>query len=276
MIPRSLVIIAGKGSYPLMLAESAREQGVGRLCAVAFEGETDRSIVGLVDDVKWMRVGELQAFLDAHREYGIADAVMAGQITPSNLFKVRMDGAMRSLIGGLSKRNADSIFGAICDALKEQGVSLHPAHRFMEKHLSEVGVLTQRSPNDTEREDLIYGLEIAHVSSAHAIGQTVVVKEGTVLAVEAFEGTDAAILRGGKLSEGGGVVSKVAQQDHDMRWDIPVIGERTLKSMKKAGVTALGVEEGKAILLDLELLATLANKWNIAIEVFPVGGEDRG
>ena len=135
MIPRSLVIIAGKGSYPLMLAESAREQGVERLCAVAFEGETDRSIVGLVDDVKWMRVGELQAFLDAHREYGIADAVMAGQITPSNLFKVRMDGAMRSLIGGLSKRNADSIFGAICDALKEQGVSLHPAHRFMEEGL---------------------------------------------------------------------------------------------------------------------------------------------
>jgi DUF1009 family protein len=269
-LPTELGIIAGKGNYPLLLAKSARAQGVKRLFAVAFHGETEKSIEKLVDETVWTHVGKLGRFLEAFEESGVKAAVMAGQITPSNLFNVRLDKKMMAMLGGLKHRNADTIFGAIGDQLSAVGVDLLPAHLFMESCMPSAGVLTEQSPTDAQREDITLGLEVAKATSGLNIGQTVVVKEGTVVAVEAFEGTDQAILRGGEQGGKGTVVVKVARAGHDMRFDIPVIGSRTLKNMKKAGSSVLAVEAGRTIFLDQVALVAQANRQQLTIEVINV------
>ena len=263
----SLGLIAGKGAYPLELAESARAQGVKRLFAVAFKHETDKAINRLCDEVRWMYVGQLAAFVEAFRGSGVRAAVMAGQITPSHLFSLRLDAPMRALLAALPRRNADTIFGAIGDELRKVGVELRPASLFMESRMPGPGVLTARTPTPEERADLDFGFRLAKVSSENHIGQTVVVRRGTVMAVEAFEGTDAAIRRAGKLAGKGCVVVKVAMPGHDMRWDIPVVGLRTLESLRKAGATCLGVEAHRAILLQRSEVVAEADRRGIAIEV---------
>ncbi len=265
----SLGLIAGKGAYPLELAESARAQGVKRLFAVAFKHETDKAINRLCDEVRWMYVGQLAAFVEAFRGSGVRAAVMAGQITPSHLFSLRLDAPMRALLAALPRRNADTIFGAIGDELRKVGVELRPASLFMESRMPGPGVLTARAPTPEERADLDFGFRLAKVSSENHIGQTVVVRRGTVMAVEAFEGTDAAIRRAGKLAGKGCVVVKVAMPGHDMRWDIPVVGLRTLESLRKAGATCLGVEAHRAILLQRAEVVAEADRRGIAIEVLP-------
>ena len=262
-IPESLGIIAGKGAYPLELAASARTQGVRRLFAVAFKGETRRQISSLVDDVRWQSVGQLGLFVDHFAASGVSQAVMAGQITPTNLFRLRVDRDMRELLRSLPQKNADTIFSAIGDRLRSVGVELIPAFRFMEKSIPEPAVLTERVATPQELADIELGIRVAKASGALKIGQTVVVKEGTILAVEAFEGTDQAIRRGGRLGGPGSVVVKVAQPDHDMRFDIPVVGLRTLKSLRKAGATALAVEAGSTILLEREAVLTEARKMGL-------------
>ncbi|MDA3874718.1 MAG: DUF1009 domain-containing protein, partial [Kiritimatiellae bacterium] len=138
-----LVIIAGKGAYPIELARSARSQGVKRVVAVAFRGETRKAIEQVADEVRWMYVGQLEAFRQAFREFGISQAVMAGQITPSNLFNARLDKAMRELLKSLPRKNADTIFGAVGDELAALNVTLLPACQFMESNLVRAGVLTR-------------------------------------------------------------------------------------------------------------------------------------
>lgn len=274
-IPESLGVIAGRGRYPLLLAESAKKQGVHRLFAVAFKGETDRLIESLADDVIWLRVGQLAKMLDAFRQSGIRDAVMAGQIRPSNLFRVRMDKAMIALLAELKERNAHTIFDAIGKKLKEVGIVLRPASLFMESAMPDAGVLSDRQPTKREREDIALGLKVAKRTSGIEIGQTVVVKEGTILAVEAFEGTDDTIARAGRLGGAGAVVVKVAKQGHDMRFDIPVIGERTLKMLRKARAAVLAIEAGRSIILDREKIIDRVNRQGIslvAVEVDGAGG----
>jgi UDP-2,3-diacylglucosamine hydrolase len=193
-------MIAGRGAYPRLLAESAREQGVQHIATIAFKRETDRAIMRYADDIHWVYLGQLAKLLDTLRTLAIPTAVMAGQITPTHLFTIRMDTALISLLRKLHARNADTIFSAIGTEMQKIGVSLLPASCFMEKHMARTpGILTRRGPTATEEADMALGLHVAHATSSLEIGQTVVVKEGTILAVEAFEGTDAAILRAGKL-----------------------------------------------------------------------------
>lgn len=263
---KSLGIIAGKGAYPRELALSARAQGVERLFAVAFKRETDPAIESLVDEVVWMYVGQLGPFLDAFKKAEVSQAVMAGQITPGNLFNLRFDKSMRDLLGRLPRKNADTIFGALGEELKNVGVELTDASLFMEESMPAAGVLTSRSFTDQEKEDVQLGISVAQATTSLNIGQTVVIKEGTVLAVEAFEGTDAAIKRAGKLGGPGSTVIKMAGRGHDMRFDIPVIGARTLRSMKKAGATALALEAGRTIILEREDVFAQADALGVAIE----------
>lgn len=258
--PNSLSIIAGRGAYPLVLARSARLQGVTRLCAVAFKGETEPEIGRLVDQVTWIHLGQLGALLDALRGFGVPHAVMAGQIKPTHLFSLRMDGPMLKLLGRLKERNAHSIFGAIGDELRAIGVDLQPASLFMESTMPAAGLLSARPPSPEEVQDIELGLHVAKSTSGLDIGQTVVIKRGTILAVEAFEGTDAAILRAGELGGEGAVVVKVAKRGHDMRFDIPVIGEHTFKTLKKARAAVLAVEAGRTILLEREKLVAEADR----------------
>jgi UDP-2,3-diacylglucosamine hydrolase len=251
-VPDKLTIIAGKGAYPRLLAESAHLQGVRHVAAVAFRGETDKHLKAVCDELHWVYIGQLGRLLDAIAATGARHAVMAGQITPTHLFRVRMDGRMMALLRSLPERNAETIFGAIGNELRAIGVELLPASSFMEAHMPRAGSLTQRAPTDDERRDIALGFTVAKASSGLDIGQNVVLKRGTILAVEAFEGTDAAIKRAGKLGGPGAVVVKVAKQGHDMRFDIPVIGLNTVKSLHQARCAAMAVEAGKAILLERE------------------------
>lgn len=262
----SLGIIAGKGAYPRELAESARKQGVERIFVTAFKGETDPVIESYADEVQWMYVGQLGPFVEAYKGSGVRQAVMAGQISPKNLFNLRFDKAMRDMLGRLERKNADTIFSAIAEELAKVGVELTDASLFMESTMPTPGTLTARAFTGQEGRDADYGYEVARSCCAMNIGQTVVVKEGTILAVEAFEGTDAAIKRAGKLGGDGAVVVKMAGRTHDMRFDIPVVGLRTLKSMKKAGATALAVEAGQTVLLEREAVIQQADNMKIAIE----------
>lgn len=256
----SLIIIAGRGAYPRVLAESARRQGVRRLAAVAFKRETDSVIEKACDEVHWVHIGQLQALLDAMKSFGIPRAVMAGQIKPSHLFNLRPDRKMIDLLARLKERNAETIFGAVGEELKAVGIELLQASTFMESAMPAAGQIGNIQPTPAQWGDIRLGLRVAKATSGLDVGQTVIVKEGTVLAVEAFEGTDAAILRAGDLGGKGSVIVKVAKRGHDMRFDIPVIGERTFKSMKKSGAAVLAVEAGKSILLEREKLVELADR----------------
>ncbi len=268
-IPESLIVIAGRGVYPLELAASARAQGVRRICAVAFPGETEKAIARLVDEVAWIKLGQYAVMLDAMRAMKIPCAVMAGGISPTALFRVRPDKAFFELLGRLKEKNAETIFGAVGDDLKKIGVELLMAHRFMEKSMPEPGLLTATAPTESQQRDIELGLHVAKTTSSLEIGQTVVIKEGTILAVEAFEGTDATILRAGELGGPGCVVVKVAKRGHDMRFDIPVVGDRTLKTLKKAGAAVLAVEARRTILLDRANLIAQATRQNLCMIAIP-------
>ena len=254
-----LLVIAGKDDYPLLLAQSAREQGVRRLVAIAFRGETQRAIARYADEVRWLHLGQMRPFMDALAQSGIRHAVMAGQITPTSLFNVRFDREAWTLLSGLKERNAHTIFGAIGDRIRSLGIELLPAYLFMESSMPAPGLIGTRRPTEPERADIELGLRVAKAVSGIEIGQTVVVKNGTILAVEAFEGTDATIQRAGRLGGRGIVVVKVAKQGHDMRFDIPVIGERTLKTLRKARAAVLAVEARRTLLLDRARLSRFAD-----------------
>lgn len=263
----SLGLIAGNRKFPQIFAREARRGGVKKLVAVAFEGETDPAIEPLVDHVVWMKLGQLGKLIQAFKENDIRDVVMVGQIAPKNLFaNVRLDLRMTMLLAKLKRRNAETIFGAIGDELAKDGMKLVPHADFLQRLIPKPGVLTKRKPTSEEREDFEFGFRIAKEIAAHDIGQTVVVKRGTVLAVEAFEGTDAALLRGGELGQGGSVAVKVTKPGQDMRFDIPCIGCGTIEALRKAGITALGIEAGKTLLLEMEELLKMAGDAKIAIE----------
>lgn len=265
--PESLALIAGRADYPLLLARAARAQGVKRITAIAFKGETRRDISQVADEVIWLHVGSLGALIGALGKSGAQHAVMAGQINPKNLFCVRMDKALMDLLKSLPVKNAHTIFGGITAEIEKAGVKLLPASSFMQDFMPSAGRLTQRAPDARELADMQIGRRVIKDTSHLDIGQTVVVKEGMVLAVEAFEGTDRAIRRGGKLGGKGAVVVKVPKAGHDMRFDIPVIGKWTLRSLKKAKASCLAIEAGGAILLNKDELVAQADAAGLAITV---------
>ena len=275
-MPETLGVIAGLGSYPWQLARSAHAQGVKRIVAFAFKGETERVIGKYADEVVWLHLGSLGALLDAVKARGITKIVMAGQIKPTRLFTLRLDAKALAILRTLKTKNAHTIFSAIGDELKAVGAELMPAYLFMETEMPAAGVLGRRAPDAREQADIQLGAKVAKVTSGLEIGQTVAVKDGTVLAVEGFEGTDETILRAGRLGGPGGVVVKVAKLGHDMRFDIPIIGLRTFKSLKKARATCLAVEAKQTILLEREKLSAEADRLGIAFLAFAAAEEPGG
>lgn len=263
----TLGLIAGKGAYPLELADSARKQGVKRIIVMAFKGETHRDISRLADEVHWLHVGQFKKFLELIEGSGIKHFVMAGQITPSNLFMVRPDKVLFELLRNLDEWNAHSIFGEICRRIEGSGVSLLSAGLFMEHSMPHEGVLVGTLDDPRVVRDMEYGLDVARKISALDVGQTIVVKDGAILAVEAFEGTDETIRRAGRVGGKGAVVIKVAKPGHDMRFDIPVMGLKTMKTMRRAGIKALVCEAGRIIILEKERVLAEAARRNIVIHV---------
>ncbi|MEI6083808.1 MAG: UDP-2,3-diacylglucosamine diphosphatase LpxI [Verrucomicrobiota bacterium] len=262
-----LGIIAGNGEFPLILARSARQQGL-RIIAAAFEGETQSGLEPLVDELEWVRVGQLNKLSQAFTKRGVKRAIMAGGITPGSLFKnLSLDLRMIAVAARLKKRNAATIFGAIADELAKDGVELLDPRPFLGDSVPPAGNLTRSKPNADQQEDIAFGLQIAKAVAALDIGQTVVVKRGTVLAVEGFEGTDACIRRGGELAgeKGGAVVVKVSQPNQDFRFDIPCIGMTTLESCAAGKIAVLAIEAGSSLLLDREKIVEAARKQDLSI-----------
>lgn len=259
-------LIAGNGQYPLRCAEAARRAGVRRIVAVAFEGETEAGIEACADDVVWVKVGQLNRLIRAFRERGVTQAVMVGQIAPRNLFRdVRPDLRMTGILARLKTRNAETIFGAVADELEKEGIRLIDARTYLDDWLAPVGHVAGPEPSPEQREDVLFGVRIVRAVSALDIGQTVVVKRGTVLAVEAFEGTDEAIRRGGRLGGGHAVVVKASKPAQDMRFDVPVVGPTTLEVAREFGADLVAVEARRTLLLDRPELESAARRLRVSL-----------
>ena len=264
-------MVAGSGEYPLRVAEGARAAGVKRLAIVAIKGQVSRRVVAMADDVHWIGVGEIRNAIDWGLSLGIRNLILAGQVTPYALFRTKFDDLSRSMLGSLKAKNAHSIFGKLAEVLDAQGFKVIPASCYMDACLPSPGVLTDRAPDERESADIARGHEVAISIGVHDIGQTIVVKEGMVLAVEAFEGTNATIRRAGKVGGKGAVVVKVARVGHDMRFDIPVVGEKTIRMLRRAGATAMAFQARRTIFLDREAALRHANRHGIAIVALDSG-----
>ena len=263
--PDILGIIAGNGVYPRLLADSARKAGVKKIVAAAFTDETDPALVQHVDLIEWMRVGQLSRLLKFFREQNVHNAIMAGQIAPKNLFDLRPDWKALLVLAKLKQRNAESIFAAIGDELAKVGVDLLPATTFLEDSLAPAGLLAGPKLSRREEEDVAFGWKITKEIARLDIGQTVIVKNGTIVAVEALEGTNETIKRGGNLARKGAVAIKVAKPHQDMRFDVPVIGVETMRVAAEAKLRVIAVEAGKTLLLERDAIIDLADRAKISI-----------
>ena len=263
--PETLGIIAGNGVYPKILADAARKAGVKKIVAAAFTDETNAVIEKFADKVEWLRVGQLGRLLKLFRDNNVHRAIMAGQIAPKNLFDLRPDVKALVVLAKLKQRNAESIFTAIADELKKEDVDLLPAITFLENDLAKSGLIAGPKLSRSEEEDVDLGWSVAKEIARLDIGQTIIVKNGTVLAVEAFEGTNDAIKRGGALAREGAVMIKVAKPNQDMRFDVPVIGVETIEIASGAKLRVIAVEAGKTLLLERDKVVDLASRAKISI-----------
>jgi DUF1009 family protein len=267
LAPESIGLIAGNRSLPLEFARLARAAGVKRIVCTAAEGETDPALAALVDDIVWLKVGQIGKMISTFTSRGVKQVVMLGQIAPKNLFDFRPDLRAMGVLLRLKEKNAHTIFGAIADELKKDGVELIEATPWLAPLMPQTGFALGPKLSDGQQADVEFGFKIAKEVSRLEIGQLVIVKNGTVLAVEGFEGTDKCLARGGELAgkDGGAVAVKVAKPDHDMRFDIPCIGLQTLETCRAAGVAVLALESGKTLLLEREACAELAKKSKVSV-----------
>jgi DUF1009 family protein len=254
MSEAELLLIAGSGRYPHLVAEGARSAGVRRLVVVAFRDETDPALADKADEIHWLRVGQLGALLKTAHQSGCRRALMAGQLAPQNLFHLRPDFKALAVLARLPRRNAETLFGAVGDELSAIGVELLSALTYMDDHIVTAGHLAGPALKARHLEDLRFGFSIAKEISRLDIGQTVVVKNGTVLAVEGFEGTNECLRRGGQLGRGDATMVKVSKPRQDLRFDVPVIGTQTLAVAAEAGIARIGLEAGTSLLLDHEVV----------------------
>jgi hypothetical protein len=266
-VPASLGLIAGNRSLPLEFARQARATGVKRLVAVAFEKETDPALAQFVDEIVWLKVGQLSKMISAFTDRDVRQCVMVGQIVPKNLYDLRPDLRAMSVLLRLKEKNAHTIFGAIAEELKKDGVELIEATPWLKPLMPPAGFQLGPKLSAEQKADVDFGFRIAKETAQLEIGQTVVVKSGVVLAVEGFEGTDQCLARGGKLAgkDGGAVAVKVAKLNHDMRFDIPCVGAQTLETCAASGVAVLALEAGKTLLLEQETCGQLAEKNKISV-----------
>ena len=261
----SVGMIAGNGVYPATFARAARSAGVKRLIAAAFIDETDPVIEGLVDEVEWFRVGQLDKMIKFFTSRSIAKAVMVGQIAPSNLFNLRPDFRTIALLARLKTKNAESIFGGIGSELAKDGVELIPATSYLEEFIPGSGPVCGPKLKDADLTTAEWGFGIAKEVSRLDIGQTIVVKDGTVLAVEAFEGTNETIRRGGALGKGKAMIVKVSKPNQDLRFDVPCVGAATIETAREAGITAVVIEAHRTLILQKDEVVRLCDRHQISL-----------
>lgn len=259
-------LLAGNGKFPILFAQAAKNKGYSVVC-VAIEGEADRSIDGYMDKLYWIRLGELSKLLTAFKQEGINKAVMAGQIKKVNMFdkSIQLDEQARHLLASLKDGRDTSLLSSLINILQSQGIEIVNSTTFLDEFLPQAGVLTKRVPTDTEKQDIEFGFPIAKEIAGLDIGQTIVVKNRVVVSVEAVEGTDEAMKRAASLAGPGVMVIKVARPFQDMRFDIPVIGINTLKTLIEIGSNVIAVEARKTLFIDEKSLVEFADRNNITI-----------
>jgi len=263
-------LIAGNGRFPFLVLEGARSQGI-EMAVIALKEEASPELEKIAKRLHWVSLGELSKAIELMQSEGVKQAVMAGQVKHNKIFSsIRPDWRLAKLLLSLSRKNTDSLIGAVAKVLEEEGIHLVDSTIFLRPLLPDAGVLTRRAPSAQEAADMEYGLGIARHIAAKDIGQTVVVAESACVTVEAMEGTDETIARAARFANGRPlVVVKVSKPGQDMRFDVPVVGLPTVESMKMAGATALAIDANRTLLFDREKLIAMANDAGIAIQAFP-------
>jgi hypothetical protein len=270
-----LGIIAGNGRFPFLVLDAARAQGY-EVVVAAIKEETSPEIESRGATVHWLSLGELSKLIETFRREGVTRAVMAGQVKHKQIFSsIRPDWRLAKLLLSLDLRNTDALLGAVAKVLADEGIVLENSTALLEPLLAKAGVLTKRAPSDQEKKNIDYGRSVARGLGEYDIGQTVVVAGNACVAVEAMEGTDATIDRAGQIMaslEPGAsalvrnlTVVKVAKAKQDMRFDVPVIGVKTIEVMQKAGATCLALDAGKCLLIDGGAVVVAADAAGIAI-----------
>ncbi|HNY11985.1 MAG TPA: UDP-2,3-diacylglucosamine diphosphatase LpxI [Candidatus Wallbacteria bacterium] len=262
----SFGLIAGAGRFPLIFAEEAKTQGI-HLVVIALKDIASPDIEKIADRVHWISVGELQRLIDILKTESVKEVVMAGKIQKTLLYSgtIAFDARLKLLLSKIDNNNDDSILLALVNEIQSEGITVCESTKYVNKLLIQDGVLTSDELRETEWQDVYYGWNIAKQIAGLDIGQTVIVKDRAVLAVEAIEGTDEAISRGGALGKGGVVVAKVSKPNQDKRFDMPVIGMNTINVMLKAGAVTLVVDAGKTIFLDKENVINFARSKGVRI-----------
>ncbi len=262
---KTIGLIAGNGAFPLLLAQEAQKRG-DKVIAVALKEEADPSIEKFASPVTWLSIGQLGKIINFFKDHGVSHAIMAGQVKHTQLFKnIIPDMRAAKLLTKVLNKKAEAILSIVIQEFESEGIHFLPSISYLEHWLCSEGLITKRALNSTEEADIAFGVPLARAIAGHDIGQTIVVKDKTVVAVEAMEGTDACIRRAGEIAGPGCVVIKVARPKQDLRFDIPVIGPRTLESLKTAGVKVLALEAGKTLLLDKDALIKEANAAQLSI-----------
>ena len=263
---KSLALIAGKGTYPILLAERARSAGIA-VRLIELGGETSEKLINTFPDHERsaVKVGQVGKLLKELKKFNAGYAVMAGQVTPGKLFKgLHPDLKAIRMLAGLERKNAETIFGAIGVEIEKAGVHLLDARVFMDEDLAEEGVMV-KGKEKIETEHLAHGIQIARENARLDVGQGVVVSRGTVLAVEAFEGTNAMLQRAGQFGAKNCLFVKLGKPNQDTRFDVPVFGLQTLEAMKAAGIGNAALESGSVLLLDKVKISEQAAKDRIRL-----------
>ena len=274
-------LIAGNGRFPLLVLEAARAQGfevvVAAIKEEAFPEIESRGAVA----VHWLSLGELSRLIETFQREGVHRAIMAGQVKHRQIFSsIRPDWRLAKLLLNLRTRNTDALLGAVAKVLEDEGIALENSTAFLEPLLAKAGVLTKRAPSEAERKNIDYGRAVARHIAQYDIGQTLVVAESACVAIEAMEGTDATIERAGQImasldAEASTLsraltVVKIAKPNQDMRFDVPVVGLKTVETMRRARATCLALDAGKCLLLDGDAIIQAADAAEIAIAADPV------
>ncbi len=262
---RKIGLIAGNGKFPLIFAQEARRVGT-EVVALAIKKETSPSLENLVNRIHWVNVGQLGDLIEICKKEGITRAVMAGQVRHTRLFsQVKLDARAMALLAGVKDKKANSLLGAVADELLREGIELIDSATYLSHLLPSPGILTRRKPTQKEWRDIEFGHKMAKEIAGLDIGQTVVVKDQAVLAVEGMDGTDRTIKRGGKLGRRDVVVVKVSKPQQDRRFDLPIVGERTVEVLKQAKAKVLAFSARNTILLDRKKVVKSANQNGISL-----------
>jgi UDP-2,3-diacylglucosamine hydrolase len=267
-----LGLIAGNGRFPFLVAEAARRAG-RRVVAVAVKEEASPDLATTVDEIHWVGLGQLGRCIEALQAAGVSEAVMAGQVQHRRIFSdIVPDLKLAGVLVRVAVKNTDSLIGGVADALGREGITLLPSTALLEDQMATAGAMSRRKPGSDERKDIAYGVKVARTLSALDLGQTVVIKDRAAVALEAMEGTDEVIRRGGRLAGAGTTVVKLAKPRQDMRFDVPVVGVRTLEVMREAGARTLAVAAGRTLLIDRAAVLAAADEAGLAI--WGVGATD--